>query len=76
MKPLTLVTLICLLGAAFTLDQFANKLEFMQCVRTCEKSISACLKDIDSACHKAYVECHDAENFIECIGSANGLQMQ
>lgn len=69
--------LVCVLvvGVA-SVSEFKNKREFIACVGTCEKVINECLKEMDSACHKAYTSCHKETNFISCLESANGLQMQ
>ena len=76
MRTVVAALLVSLCGVVVCLDEFTSKMEFLQCVHTCERPISKCLRDIESACHKAYTACHDAENFITCLGSANGLEMQ
>lgn len=67
---------IALVALSVAIDEFKDPRELALCIGVCKEPISACLKDHESACAKAYVQCHSHKKFLTCIESANGLMMQ
>lgn len=73
MKFLALLAVLPM--AVVSLTEFADKMELIRCIQTCEEAVTPCIKDDKSACFKAYHKCLKDDDPFTCMSSANSVNV-